>query len=72
LKTVLPLKRVMEKQVQALEKIRSDLSEYMEKQDYQFSEKERLKTEKFLSQSLARIAGRRGAERTLERILKAA
>jgi hypothetical protein len=47
-----------------------DLSDYIEKQDYRFSEKERVKTEKFLSESLARIVGRSGAERTLERILR--
>jgi hypothetical protein len=69
--TVQPLRRVVEKQVQALEKTIRDLSDYIEKQDYRFSEKERVKTEKFLSESLTRIVGRRGAERTLERILKA-
>jgi len=71
MKTALPLKRVVEKQVQALEKTRRDLSEYIEKQDYQFSEKERVKTEKALSESLTRIVGRHGVDRTLERILKA-
>jgi hypothetical protein len=66
-----PAKRVIEKQVQALEKAHRDLSDYIEKQDYHFSEKERMKTERVLSESLARVVGRQGAERTLERILKA-
>jgi hypothetical protein len=66
-----PLRRVVEKQIQALEKTIRDLSEYIEKQDYRFSEKERVKTEKVLSESLTRIVGRRGAERTLEKTLNA-
>jgi hypothetical protein len=68
--TAQPLRRVVEKQVQALEKTIKDLSDYIEKQDYRFSEKERVKTEKFLSEGLTRIVGRSGAERTLERILR--
>ena len=65
-----PAKRVIEKQVQALEKAHRDLSDYIEKQDYHFSEKERIETEGFLSESLARVVGRQGVERILERILK--
>jgi hypothetical protein len=68
--TAQPLNRVVEKQIQALEKTIRDLSEYIEKQDYRVSEKERVKTEKFLNEGLTRIVGRRGAERILERILK--
>ena len=69
-KLTLSTKRIVEKQIQALEKAHRDLSDYIEKQDYHFSEKERIETEGFLSESLARVVGRQGAERTLERILK--
>jgi hypothetical protein len=69
-KSALSAKRIVEKQIQALEKVQRDLSDYIEKQDYQFSEKERIETEGFLSESLARVVGRQGVERTLERILK--
>ena len=69
-KLALSAKRIVEKQIQALEKVQRDLSDYIEKQDYHFSEKERMKTEKVLSESLARVVGRQGVERILERILK--
>ena len=69
-KLALSAKRIVEKQIQALGKVRRNLSDYIEKQDYHFSEKERLETEGFLSESLARVVGRQGVERILERILK--
>jgi sensor domain CHASE-containing protein len=69
-KLALSAKRIVEKQIQALEKARRDLSDYIEKQDYHFSEKQRTETEMVLGESLARVIGRQGAERTLERILK--
>jgi len=69
-KLALSANRIVEKQIQALEKVQRDLSDYIEKQDYHFSEKERIETEGFLSESLARVVGRQGVERILERILK--
>ena len=69
-KLALSAKRILKKQIQALEKTHRDLSDYIEKQDYHFSEKQRTETEMVLGESLARVIGRQGAERTLERILK--
>ena len=69
-KSALSARRIVEKQIQALEKVQRDLSDYIEKQDYHFSEKEKIETEGFLSENLARVVGRQGAERTLETILK--
>jgi hypothetical protein len=69
-KLALSAKRIVKKQIQALEKTHRDLSDYIEKQDYHFSEKQRTEIEMVLGESLARVIGRQGAERTLERILK--
>jgi tRNA uridine 5-carbamoylmethylation protein Kti12 len=67
----LVIERLIEKQTDTLEKIKNDLSEYVEKQDYRFSSEERAATERYIGESLSKVVGRRGIERTLMKILKA-
>jgi hypothetical protein len=64
------IRKLIEKQIQTLRKVLADLSEYIEKQDYRFSSRERTETEKALVESLAKIVGKRGIERTSTRLLK--
>jgi hypothetical protein len=64
------LERIIDKQIQVLERTQTDLAEYVEKQDYHFSQKDRAGTEKTVGESLVRVAGRRGIERTLTLILR--
>ena len=64
--------RIKAKQIQSLEKMQIDLSEYISKQDYKVSEKERLGTERIIGESLAKVAGKRGSEKISIRILKPA
>jgi len=64
------IKRLIEKQIQTLERLQKDLSEYIEKQDYRFSSKERAKTEESVGRSLSQLVGKRGVERTLPKILR--
>jgi hypothetical protein len=44
---------------------------YIERQDCRFSDKERAGTEKAVGESLAKVVGRRGTDRTLARIIGA-
>ena len=64
------IKRLIEKQIQALERLQKDLSEYIEKQDYRFSSRERARTEESVGRSLTQLVGKRGIERTLAKILR--
>jgi len=64
------MKKLAEKQIQTLERALNKLSEYVEKQDYQFSSEERAKTEKTIGESLTKVVGKRGTERTLMNMLK--
>ena len=64
------IKRLIEKQIQTLERLQKDLSEYIEKQDYRFSSKERARTEESVGRSLTQLVGKRGIERTLAKILR--
>jgi len=64
------IKKLIEKQIQALERLQKDLSEYIEKQDYRFSSIERARTEESVGRSLIQLAGKRGIERTLAKILR--
>jgi hypothetical protein len=45
-----------------------DLSEYIEKQDYRFSSKERTRTEESVGRNLTQLVGTRGIERTRKNI----
>jgi len=65
------IEKLIEKQTDTLEKIKNDLSEYIEKQDYRFSSEERAATGRYIGESLSKVVGRRGIERTLMKILKA-
>jgi len=62
--------KIAEKQATQLENTISALSEYIAKQDYHFSDKDRAGIEKTVGESFAKIAGRRGIERILFRILR--
>jgi len=64
-------KTIIDKQLQVLEEMQNDLSVYIERQDYRFSDKERAGTEKAVGESLVKVAGRRGTDRTLARIIGA-
>ena len=62
--------KITEKQATQLENTISALSEYIAKQDYYYSDKDRAEIKKTVGESFAKIAGRRGIERTLIRILR--
>jgi hypothetical protein len=64
-------KTIIDKQLQVLEELQNDLSVYIERQDCRFSDKERAGTEKAVGESLAKVVGRRGTDRTLARIIGA-
>lgn len=64
-------KIIIGKQLQVLEGIQNDLSVYIERQDCRFSDKERAGTEKAVGESLAKVVGRRGTDRTLARVIGA-
>ena len=64
------VERIVDKQIQVLERTETDLTEYIKKQDYHFSQKDRAGTEKTVGESLVRVAGRRGIERTLTMMLR--
>ena len=64
-------KTIIDKQLQVLEELQNDLSVYIERQDCRFSDKERAGTEKAVGESLAKVVGRRGTDRTLARIIEA-
>jgi len=64
------IKRLIEKQIQALERLQKDLSEYIEKQDYRFSSRERARTEESVGRGLKQLVGKRGTEKTLAKILR--
>jgi hypothetical protein len=64
-------KTIIDKQLQVLEESQNDLSVYIERQDCRFSDKERAGTEKAVGESLAKVMGRRGTDRTLARIIGA-
>jgi len=64
-------KTIVDKQLQVLEGMQNDLSVYIERQDCRFSDKERDGTEKAVGESLAKVVGRRGTDRTLARIIGA-
>jgi hypothetical protein len=64
-------KTIIDKQLQVLEGMRNSLSVYIERQDFRFSDKERAGTEKTVGESLAKVVGRRGTDRTLARIIGA-
>jgi hypothetical protein len=64
-------KTIVDKQLQVLEGMQNDLSVYIERQDCRFSDKERAGTEKAVGESLAKVVGRRGTDRTLARIIGA-
>jgi hypothetical protein len=61
------VERLVEKQIRVLEKLQTILSSYIEKQDYRFAGKEQVNAEKTVGQSLTRIVGKRGIDRTLVR-----
>jgi hypothetical protein len=65
------VKTIVDKQLQVLEGMQNDLSVYIERQDCRFSDKERAGTEKAVGESLAKVVGRRGTDRTLARIVGA-
>jgi hypothetical protein len=65
------IQRIIHKQIRVLERTQIDLSEYIEKQDYHFSQKDRAGTEEAVGESLAEVAGRRGTDRTLATIIEA-
>ena len=64
------VERIVDKQIEVLERTQTELAEYIEKQDYHFSQKDRAGTEKTVAESLVRVAGRRGTERTLTMMLR--
>jgi hypothetical protein len=64
------IKKLVEKQIQTLERLQKDLSEYIKKQDYRFSSKERARNEESVGRSLIQLVGKRGIERTLAKILR--
>jgi hypothetical protein len=64
------VERIIDKQIQLVERMHTDLTEYIKKQDYHFSQKDRAGTEKTVGESLVRVAGRRGIERTLTMMLR--
>jgi len=64
------VERIIDKQIQLLERTQTDLTEYIKKQDYHFSQKDQAGTEKTIGESLVRVAGRRGIERTLTVMLR--
>jgi hypothetical protein len=64
-------KTIIDKQLQVLEGMQNDLSVYIGRQDCRFSDKERAGTEKAVGESLAKVVGRRGTDRTLARIIGA-
>jgi hypothetical protein len=64
-------KTIVDKQLQVLEGMQNDLSVYIERQDCRFSDKERAGTEKAVGESLTKVVGRRGTDRTLARIIGA-
>jgi hypothetical protein len=64
-------KAIIDKQFQVLEELQNDLSVYIEKQDYHFSQEDRVGTEKAVGESLAEVVGRRGTDRILARIIEA-
>jgi len=65
-------RRIVDKQIQALEKSRFVLAEYIRKQDYHFSQKDRVGIEKTVDEGLARVTGKRGVETTLASMLRTA
>ncbi|MEM2112158.1 MAG: DUF6062 family protein [Candidatus Bathyarchaeia archaeon] len=64
------IKKLIEKQIQTLERLQKDLSEYIEKQDYRFSSREKAKTEESVGKGVKRLVGNRGIEKTLAKILR--
>jgi len=64
------MKRLVERQIKTLEKMLTELSTYIEKQDYQFSSEERAKTERTIGESLTKIVGRQGTEQALTNMLQ--
>lgn len=64
-------KTIVDKQLRVLEGMQNDLSVYIERHDCRFSNKERAGTEKAVGESLAKVVGRRGTDRTLARIIGA-
>ena len=64
------MKRLVEKQIKTLEKVLTELSIYIEKQDYHFSSEERTKTERAIGESLTKIVGRQGTGRALMNLLQ--
>jgi len=64
-------KIVIDKQLQVLEGMQNDLSVYIERQDCRFSDTERAGTEKAIGESLTKVVGRRGTDRTLARVIGA-
>ncbi|MEM2118395.1 MAG: DUF6062 family protein [Candidatus Bathyarchaeia archaeon] len=64
------MKKLVEKQIKTLEKMFTELSTYIEKQDYHFSSEERAKSERTIGESLTKIVGRQGTERVLTNLLQ--
>ena len=64
------VERIIDKQIQLVDRMHTDLIEYIKKQDYHFSKEDRVGTEKTVGESLVRVAGRRGIDRTLTTILR--
>jgi len=66
----LVIKRLIEKEIQTLERLQENLAEYVEKQDYRFSNEEKARTEEFVGRSLSQLVGKRGVEKTLAKLLR--
>jgi hypothetical protein len=64
------VRKIVNKQIQVLERTQTDLTEYIKKQDYHFSQKDLAGIEKTVAESLVRVAGRRGTERILTVMLR--
>ena len=63
------VERLVEKQIRVMEKLQTVLSSYIEKQDYRFAGKEQAYSAKTVSQSLTKIVGSRGIDRTLAKLV---
>ncbi len=57
------IKKLVEKQIQTLENLQKDLSEYIKKQDYRFSSRERAEVEESIGRGLKQLVGKRGTEK---------
>jgi len=64
------IKKLIEKQIQTLESLQKDLSEYIKKQDYRFSSREKAEVEESIGRGLKQLVGKRGIEKTLAKILR--